>query len=380
MSRQRLLVTIVIAIAVIGAGAWLLWPTAKDATTSAATAGPYLVRLGGDASQGRRQHPRRRAIRERRPTARAGLGDIRTRHASNGPCDNTCRGHQGRCRALSRRRGPLDGGAVGDHRAHRGSRPGAPGGSERHHQRLMTREGKSAMTTTNEAERQEAGPPVSDAQGKLPAFVMLAGTLISLSGLAWDIGWHTDVGPDSFFTLPHLFVYSGGAIAGLTSLVMVLRATSAQRRGVDARPGRRRSGVQGARCLLGAHRLPDRWHRGGVVPVVRTVGRVVAQPVRVRRHHRLAAAPGLAELDLHDHHGHGDRVRRSPRTPLGSLRFDDRAGGVRLVLHHHQQRAGRHQPGLPGSTGTASPGWSSRLRAFCWVRESFPGVGRWAPG
>ena len=45
-----------------------------------------------------------------------------------------------------------------------------------------------------------------DSQGKVPAFVMLAGTLISLSGLTWDIDWHTYVGPDSFFTLPHLFV------------------------------------------------------------------------------------------------------------------------------------------------------------------------------
>lgn len=48
MSRQRLLLTIVSAIAVIGAGAWLLWPTADDSTTSSATAGPYLVRLGGE--------------------------------------------------------------------------------------------------------------------------------------------------------------------------------------------------------------------------------------------------------------------------------------------------------------------------------------------
>ncbi|MGV9800456.1 hypothetical protein ACWDTP_20660 [Mycobacterium sp. NPDC003449] len=72
--------------------------------------------------------------------------------------------------------------------------------------------------------------------GRPPAFVMLAGTLISLFGLTWDIGWHSDVGPDSFFTLPHLFVYSGGAIAGLTSLVMVLRATAAQRNGLAPDP------------------------------------------------------------------------------------------------------------------------------------------------
>jgi len=49
MSRRRLFVSIVIAVAVVGTGAWLLWPTAKDPTTSAATAGPYLVRLGGDS-------------------------------------------------------------------------------------------------------------------------------------------------------------------------------------------------------------------------------------------------------------------------------------------------------------------------------------------
>jgi hypothetical protein len=116
------------------------------------------------------------------------------------------------------------------------------------------------MTTTNEAERQETGPPVSDAQGKLPALVMLAGTLISLSGLAWDIGWHTDVGPDSFFTLPHLFVYSGGAIAGLTSLVMVLRATSAQRRGVDPHP------AVGGRAfkVLGVFAAPIGYLIGGI--------------------------------------------------------------------------------------------------------------------
>ncbi|OBB56037.1 hypothetical protein A5757_03105 [Mycobacterium sp. 852013-51886_SCH5428379] len=75
-----------------------------------------------------------------------------------------------------------------------------------------------------------------ESRGKLPALVMLAGTLISLSGLTWDIDWHLDVGPDSFFTLPHLLIYSGGAIAGVTSLVMVLRATAAQRSGRDLDP------------------------------------------------------------------------------------------------------------------------------------------------
>jgi hypothetical protein len=48
MSRQRLLVMVVIVAAVLTAGAWFLWPSAETTTTSAATAGPYLVRLAGD--------------------------------------------------------------------------------------------------------------------------------------------------------------------------------------------------------------------------------------------------------------------------------------------------------------------------------------------
>ena len=113
---------------------------------------------------------------------------------------------------------------------------------------------------TTRTSRTPGGGPARQDAGKLPAFVMLAGTLISLSGLAWDIGWHTDVGPDSFFTLPHLFVYSGGAIAGLTSLVMVLRATSAQRHGVDPDP------AVGGRAfkVLGVFAAPIGYLIGGI--------------------------------------------------------------------------------------------------------------------
>jgi hypothetical protein len=100
----------------------------------------------------------------------------------------------------------------------------------------------------------------ADSHGKLPAFVMLAGTLLSLSGLTWDIDWHSYVGPDSFFTLPHLFVYSGGAIAGLTSLVMVLRATAAQRNGQVLNP------VVGGRAfkVLGVFAAPIGYLVGGI--------------------------------------------------------------------------------------------------------------------
>lgn len=66
---------------------------------------------------------------------------------------------------------------------------------------------------------------------RVGAWGVLLGTVVTLGGLSWDIQWHNDVGPDTFFTLPHLFLYSGSAISGFASLAMVLVATSAQRAG-----------------------------------------------------------------------------------------------------------------------------------------------------
>ena len=74
------------------------------------------------------------------------------------------------------------------------------------------------------------------APGLVPAGVLLVSTLISMIGANWDIQWHTDVGPDTFFTVPHLFLYAGAAIDGLVSLWVVLAATAAQRAGREVDP------------------------------------------------------------------------------------------------------------------------------------------------
>src|SRR5882757_4715578 len=63
------------------------------------------------------------------------------------------------------------------------------------------------------------------------AWVVLLGTMITTVGLSWDIQWHVEVGPDTFFTLSHLALYSGSALSGIASLVLVLLATAAQRAG-----------------------------------------------------------------------------------------------------------------------------------------------------
>ena len=60
----------------------------------------------------------------------------------------------------------------------------------------------------------------------------IIGVFLAFLGFSWDIQWHTDVGPDTFFTVPHLVLYGGVAIAGLTSLAMVLLTTWYTPRGV----------------------------------------------------------------------------------------------------------------------------------------------------
>ncbi|HEV7963922.1 MAG TPA: hypothetical protein VGP57_15405 [Actinoplanes sp.] len=72
---------------------------------------------------------------------------------------------------------------------------------------------------------------VRPATGRLGAAGVLLGTALSLVGFTWDIQWHVDVGPDTFFTLSHLMVYAGSAIAGIASLSMVLLATFASKAG-----------------------------------------------------------------------------------------------------------------------------------------------------
>jgi hypothetical protein len=72
--------------------------------------------------------------------------------------------------------------------------------------------------------------------GPAGAYAVLLGAAISTVGLSWDVEWHRDVGPDTFFTLPHLVLYSGSALAGIASLAMVLLSTSMQHAGRPVPP------------------------------------------------------------------------------------------------------------------------------------------------
>jgi hypothetical protein len=60
---------------------------------------------------------------------------------------------------------------------------------------------------------------------RVGAWLALLGVFTTLFGLTWDVQWHSDVGPDTFWTLPHLFVYIGAALTGFAALTVVLLCT-----------------------------------------------------------------------------------------------------------------------------------------------------------
>ncbi|MGH3916107.1 MAG: hypothetical protein ACRDTC_22270 [Pseudonocardiaceae bacterium] len=58
-------------------------------------------------------------------------------------------------------------------------------------------------------------------------FALLLAGIVEGLGAQWDIQWHTVVGPDTFFTAPHLMLYIGIAAGGFVALGVVLRNTFA---------------------------------------------------------------------------------------------------------------------------------------------------------
>src|SRR4029079_6740750 len=56
----------------------------------------------------------------------------------------------------------------------------------------------------------------------------LAVTSAYLGGY-WDISWHRSIGRDSFWSPPHIAIYSCGVLAGLSSAYLILTTTFGRR-------------------------------------------------------------------------------------------------------------------------------------------------------
>lgn len=56
-------------------------------------------------------------------------------------------------------------------------------------------------------------------------YLMTMAATIIIVGVEWDISWHSSIGRDTFWSPPHMAIYFGGILAGLTSSYIVLSNT-----------------------------------------------------------------------------------------------------------------------------------------------------------
>src|SRR5438477_6246512 len=58
----------------------------------------------------------------------------------------------------------------------------------------------------------------------VPLIVGLVGTLLSWFGAGWDVSWHRIFGRDTFWSTPHLFIYTGVALWGVAAMIATATA------------------------------------------------------------------------------------------------------------------------------------------------------------
>ncbi|GAA2816572.1 hypothetical protein [Kribbella solani] len=110
-----------------------------------------------------------------------------------------------------------------------------------------------ASIASSEPAYADTQPQTLLSRGWPAAVAVLTATFLSLVGICWDSQWHADVGPDTFFTLPHLLLYSGSAISGLVSLAVVLSTTAKARAGHRIDPA---TGGQAVAVFRGTFKAP----------------------------------------------------------------------------------------------------------------------------
>ncbi len=94
-----------------------------------------------------------------------------------------------------------------------------------------------ALSLTIQSARQHraaSGERAEHRRRLVGADVLLYALVQASVGLAWDIRWHGAVGRDSFWSPPHLLMYSGITVAGLVCLAIVLQTMLRYRHGQPA--------------------------------------------------------------------------------------------------------------------------------------------------
>src|ERR671932_2560677 len=87
---------------------------------------------------------------------------------------------------------------------------------------------------------------------------VLFGVLVFLLGGYWDVGWHIPVGRETFWSPPHLLLYSGIVLILATCAYAFVRAWRAGRKVPG--PGPFIAAI-GAALALASAPIDDLWHR-----------------------------------------------------------------------------------------------------------------------
>ncbi|MBI3327635.1 MAG: hypothetical protein HYZ81_13160 [Nitrospinae bacterium] len=82
----------------------------------------------------------------------------------------------------------------------------------------------------------KASPKLTEPCPSLPIWLGLLASLLMMVGGIWDISWHRTIGRDTFWSPPHLFIYSGVSMMGLACVAVVGRAMVAHKTGPRADP------------------------------------------------------------------------------------------------------------------------------------------------
>jgi hypothetical protein len=101
-----------------------------------------------------------------------------------------------------------------------------------------------------------------------PLAVGLAGVFLAWFGAAWDVSWHRVVGRDTFFSPPHVFLYSGVVLWGVAALIATVTAMAGRPvrgRELQVGPFRAELGLAlvgiGAFTVIGSGPFDELWHR-----------------------------------------------------------------------------------------------------------------------
>jgi hypothetical protein len=110
--------------------------------------------------------------------------------------------------------------------------------------------------------RQRPAPPPAPGL-RLPGWATAVGVVGALAGAAgayWDVAWHVDQGRETFWSPPHLLLYSGILSVVASIGLALLRAPGDSRRAALRHRGLRFAAIAGAATLLSAP-FDEGWHR-----------------------------------------------------------------------------------------------------------------------